>query len=366
LRPNPPQAGRLALLQARLADEGVDALLVSRPENRRYLSGFQADDAALSESSGHLLVTAEKAFLLTDFRYQEEAAEEAPGFEVRVYPKGLADLLAEILPGEGIKRLGFESDYLVHDAVIRLTRALDGIEALPTLEIVSDLRAVKDDQEVEAIEASLAVIEEVVDGLMARLEPGMTEREAAWWVAESLWKRGADEAFETIIASGPNAAKPHARPSDRRLKEGETIIIDAGARLDGYCSDITRTAWLGPPSEKFKQVYAIVRRAQLAAIEGIRAGLAANRADALAREVIEAAGFGQAFGHSLGHGVGLAAHEAPSLSSLKATPLTAGNITTIEPGIYLPGWGGVRLEVMSLVTEDGCRVLGGLERFYNF
>lgn len=359
-------AGRLAALRESMDRTGLEALLISRPENRRYISGFKADDGALTESSGHLLITGEKALLLTDFRYQEEAEEEAPEFRVEVYSKGLARLLAELAGELSLKVLGFEEDYLIHKQVRILGQELEGLELRPTTDLVADLRIIKEPAEVEAIEASLALIEEVLDGLIGELAPGITEEAAAWRIVTGLKERGAGIAFEPIVASGPNGAKPHAVPGPRRIREGETIVMDVGALLDGYRSDITRTVWLGPFSDKFREVYSTVRRAQLAAVEGIEPGMSSVAADALAREVIQRAGYGPAFGHSLGHGVGLATHEPPNLSPLRPSVLEPGMIHTIEPGIYLPGWGGVRLEIMAHVTESGCRVLGNLDRFYTF
>ncbi|MBW2618108.1 MAG: aminopeptidase P family protein, partial [Deltaproteobacteria bacterium] len=202
--------------------------------------------------------------------------------------------------------------------------------------------------------------------LIGELKPGASEQETAWRVAEALHARGVGPAFPPLVASGPNASKPHAVPTGRPLQAGEPIIIDVGAKREGYCSDITRTVCLGQAGAKFQEVYRIVRQAQLAAIEGIKPGMKTDAADHLARRIIEEAGFGQAFGHSLGHGVGLAVHEAPSLSPLKSTVLAPGMVTTIEPAIYLPGWGGVRLEVMLLITETGAKLLGALDRFYDY
>ena len=357
---------RLAALRRAMAESGLDALLVSCPENRRYISGFKADDGALTESSGHLLITPDRAFVLTDFRYREEAEEEAAGFQVRVYSQGLDKLLLELSGETDLKVLGFEEDYLIHKHVRTLAESLEGLELRPTSGLTAELRIVKEPAEVAAVEDSLALIEEVLDRLIEDLRPGMSEDEAAWRIISGLRKRGAGTAFDPIVASGPNGAKPHAVPGSRKIREGETIVMDVGAKLEGYCSDITRTVWLGPFSDKFKEVYSVVREAQLRAIQGIKPGISTAEADALARQVIEKAGYGQAFGHSLGHGVGLATHEQPSLSPIRPTLLLPGMIHTIEPGIYLPGWGGIRLELMAVVTETGCRVLGNLDRFYPF
>lgn len=361
-----PHAARLAALRTKLAEGGLAALLISQPQNRRYLSGFRADDAALDESSGHLLITAEAALLLTDFRYAEEAAQEAPLFEVKVYRRGLAELLAELGDELAFDRLGFEADWLTYDAVKTLTDKLERIKLSPTKGLTAGLRLIKSADEVAAMERSLAIIEEIMANLGDWLQPGKTEAEAAWFVFEQLAQRNATPAFPTIVAAGENGAKPHAVPGDRVIAQGEPIVVDAGAKLDGYCSDITRTFYLGEPDAKFKEVYSTVRRAQLAALAGIKPGLDATAADALAREVIAQAGYGEAFGHSLGHGVGLATHEGPSVGPVRSAELTPGMIFTVEPGIYLPGWGGVRLEVMAHLTEQGLKRMGDLDLFYEF
>ena len=353
-----------------MAESDLPALLISQPENRRYLSGYKAEDGSLTESSGHLLITGDRALLLTDFRYQEEAAQEAAGFGIRVYKQGLDKLLAELAEELEFSRLGFEAEFLTFAVVGRLEKALKKVELSPQSDLATGLRLIKEPAEVEAMEVSLALMEEVLERLISELEEdageAWTEEEAAWRIVAWLKEKGAGTAFEPIVASGPNGAKPHAVPTDKKIVPGEPLVIDVGALVDGYRSDITRTIWLGPYTDKFKEVYATVRRAQLAAMEGIRPGMSTVAADALAREVIKEAGYGEYFGHSLGHGVGLATHEPPTVGPLKPTELKPGMVHTIEPGIYLPGWGGVRLEVMALITETGARVLGGLGRFYDF
>ena len=366
MTPSSIYLARIEALRRSLGDQGIDALLISGPENRRYLSGFRAMDDTIVESPGRLLITPDHHLLLTDFRYQEDAADQAPDYEVAVYNKGLADLLVELQSRFGFKKLGFETEYTTVAVHRALADKLDMIELVPTSGLTADLRLIKSGAEIAAMEKSLAIIEDVLDQVIDRLAPGTTERRAAWWILEGLNDHGAGVGFEPIVAGGPNGAKPHATPSDRPMAEGEPIIFDVGAELDGYRSDITRTVCLGAPSDKFKEIYTIVRQAQLAALAGIKPGMTMKQADALAREVITEAGYGPDFGHSLGHGVGLAVHEAPHLSPLREDLLQPGMVHSVEPGIYLPGWGGVRLEVMATVTEDGCRELGQLNRFYQF
>ena len=354
---------RLTGLRGRWAPD-LDALLVSCPENRRYLSGFTAREDNLNESCGMLLVTREQAFLLTDFRYQEWARQEAPDLEVRVYTQALGTTLAELLKDRQVRSLGFEAAYLTYRQYQRLTQtaAEAGLTVAwkPLEGMVEGLREIKTPEEVDTMRQALALTEEVLLEVAKGLTPGLTERHVAWEIERRLREKGAEDlAFPPIVAAGPNSACPHHHPGDYRLQEGEPIIIDLGARVNGYCADLTRTFILGTPDEQFRKIYRLVRQAQERAEKWLRAGMDSLAGDALAREVIAGAGYGEAFGHSLGHGVGLAVHEAPSLSPHKdrASTLQAGSIVTVEPGIYLTGWGGVRLEDMALLHEDRAEVL---------
>lgn len=356
-------AARLQALRD-LWDPEQDALLVAGPENRRYLSGFTAREENLTETSGMLLLTREKALLLTDFRYLEWARQEASGMEVVMYSQSLGTTLAELLKDLQVRVLGFEEHYLSYRFYRRLTQAASAagltLAWQPVEGVVEALRETKAEEEVAAIRRALALTEDTLQEVARTLTPGQTELEVAWRIERSLREKGAEGlAFPTIVAGGPNSARPHHQPGDYRLQEGEPIIIDMGARVDGYCADLTRTFFLGPPDEQFRKIYDLVRQAQEKAEKELRAGMDSRDGDALAREVIAAAGYGEAFGHSLGHGVGLAVHEAPSLSPHKdrATTLKAGSIVTVEPGIYLTGWGGIRLEDMALLHPDRAEVL---------
>lgn len=356
-------ASRLKALRDRWTPE-QDALLVAGPENRRYLSGFTARDEILAETSGLLLITREQAFLLTDFRYLEWARQEAPDFEVLMYAQSLGATLAGLLKDQGVRHLAFEETYLTYRQYQRLVQAVAEagltVEWQPVSGMVEALREAKAPEEVDAIRRALALTEETLKEVARTLAPGRMEKEVAWEIERRLREKGAEGlAFAPIVAGGANSARPHHQPGDYRLQEGEPIIIDMGARVDGYCADLTRTFILGPPDEEFRKIYDLVRRAQKKAETELKAGLDSQAGDALARELIAAAGYGEAFGHSLGHGVGLAVHEAPSLSPHKdrATTLLPGSIVTVEPGIYLTGWGGVRLEDMALLHEDRAEVL---------
>ena len=360
---------RLAALRNLLAPREVDGLLVSGPENRRYLSGFTADDP----DWGMLLITPEAAVLLTDFRYQLWAQQEASAYQIVIYKVNLGDTLAELLKEFKVSRLGFEAAHLTYRQYQRLTETISAkgvrVEWRPLEGVVEELREAKGPEELAAMRRALELSETVLRRVSRELTPGKTERQVAWEIERGLREGGAEAlAFPPIVAAGENSARPHHQPGDHVLKLGEPVILDMGARLDGYCADITRTYFLGPPDEQFKKIYNLVRRAQARAEAGLKAGMDSLAGDSLAREVIAEAGYGEAFGHSLGHGVGLAVHENPALSPNKEriTTLKAGSVMTVEPGIYLPGWGGVRLEDMVLLKEDGVEVLNRYVDFYEW
>jgi len=364
---------RLAATRNLMQEAGLDGLLISCPENRRYLSGFTAMDSHINESSGLLLITREAAHLLTDFRYRDWAAAEAPLFDIQIYTRGLAKLLPELLKDLKGGRVGFETFFLTYYSYYKISQETEaaGLQIVwqPVENLVEQVRVIKDNEEIQLITKSLAIAEKVIAIVSTQLRPGLAEREVAWMIEKTLRDCGAQgPTFPPMVAFGTNSARPHHDPSDRKLRTGEPIIIDMGAVYQGYCSDMTRTFCLGEPEAKFKEIYSIVRQAQKTAEAGIKAGMMTDAADGLAREVIEAAGYKEAFGHSLGHGVGLAVHENPSLSPMKerAAALEAGMIATVEPGIYLSDWGGVRLEDMILVQADGARVLNQDCNFYEF
>jgi Xaa-Pro aminopeptidase len=318
------------------------------------------------------LVTREQALLFTDFRYLEWARAEAPEYEILIYRAGLGVVLAEQLGVFQVGRLGFETSGLTFGQYQRLTQAATeaglAVEWVPTEGLVEGLREVKIAEEVAAVRHALALTEEVLAEVAALLIPGLSERQVAWEIERRLREEGtAALAFPPIVAAGQNSARPHHHPGDYQIKEQEPIIIDMGARVEGYCADLTRTVILGEPTERFREIYAIVRQAQARAEAGLQAGMESLTGDNLARDIIVQAGYGEAFGHSLGHGVGLAVHEAPSLSPVKerSTVLKAGSIITVEPGIYLSGWGGVRLEDMALIETGRAEVLNRLG-FYEF
>jgi Xaa-Pro aminopeptidase len=362
---------RITRFRKRIKNEGVDCAWIVQPENRRYLSGFRAADLQLTESSGSLVINEHASLLLTDSRYTEEASREAVGFRVKMVQNGIVEGLIDLLPELGIRRLGFEKDYIswgLHQELKkRLNNLSPPIELVPLEGIVEEMRERKDAGESDALQASAKLLCSVMEEIIAYLEPGRSEREIAWKVEEFARAVGADElAFPSIVASGPNSALPHAVPTERRLAQGEPIILDLGVRLNGYCSDMTRTVFLGTPSPSFVKIYQTVREAQAAALKEIRPGMDTSFVDGIARDLIKKEGFGDYFGHGLGHGVGLAIHEGPRLGPKKPSLLKEGMVVTVEPGIYIPGKGGVRLEEMVLLTEGGARILTSAPPLYDW
>ena len=352
-------------------DAHLDTAWIIQPENRRYLSGFEAADTQITESSGSLLITQDRAVLVTDSRYTTQAQKEAPEFEVLTIARSLAEELPDILGTFGTRHLGFEGGHLTWETYHRLREAFDAaprdVELHPLNNMVEDMREIKDQAEREALTDAAHLISRIIETVAADLRPGMTEKEVAYHI-ESLARTGGAESlsFPSIVASGPNSALPHAVPTDRKLKEGEPIILDAGVRLNGYCSDMTRTLFLGTPRENFRHIYKIVRKAQSAAIHAITPSILSTQVDQMARQIIDEAGYGEYFGHGLGHGVGLATHEAPKLGPRGPVLLKEGMVATVEPGIYIPEMGGVRLEEMVAVTPTGAEVLTPNQNLYDF
>jgi len=341
---------RVESLRALMDERGVEAMLIQKSENRRYLTGFTG-------SAGFVLITAREALLLVDFRYVEQAGAEASGVEVLKADRQFLDTLAELVPARGLQRLGFESDGLTYKQYDDFSKRLAPATFVP-IDGVDRLRWVKDRDEIERITRAVEIADRAFAHIRTLLRPGMVEREIALEMEFFMRRNGAEkEAFETIVAGGPRSALPHGRASDRVLAEGDLVTLDFGAVVRGYVSDCTRTVVLTEASRKHEEIYGIVLRAQQAALAGIKPGMTGKEADALARTVITEAGYGEAFGHSLGHGVGLAVHEGPTLSPREEAVLAQGMVVTVEPGIYLPGWGGVRIEDLVVITAEGCRSL---------
>ncbi len=343
---------RLARVRETLAEAEAEAFLVTQPQNRRYLSGFTG-------STGWLVITADRALILTDFRYLERVQREVIDFDLRrikpTYEAALQALLAELQ----VRRVAFEAE---HVSVAQLEKWRDGsdsVEWVPTRGAVEALRQVKDPSELQALRRAIALTDEAWEAVLPGVQPGKTtELQMAWQLEMAMRTGGAEKlAFDITVAAGPNGALPHAGVTDRVIGSGEPVVVDMGCVVDGYHSDMTRTVCWGEPPEGYLEVWSLVRRAQEAAEAGIRAGLEGVAADQLARALIQEAGYGEQFGHGLGHGVGLAVHEGPSAGTTAQGVLPAGSVITVEPGIYLPGRFGVRIEDIVLVGEDGVEVL---------
>jgi Xaa-Pro aminopeptidase len=357
---------RIQKIRERIASQGADALLVLISANRFYLSGFSSEDHHHDESSGALLITPDKLVLATDTRFELQAQREAPLYRIVIYREGLSKRLPSLAKELNIGKLCFESSRVsvqMHQTLMNeLHSAQVQVELIPTEDWVEDLRVTKSADEIEKSAAALVLAEKVFADTIKHIRPGMTEKELAWSMEKGMREAGAETlSFPSIIAAGPNSALPHAVPTDRPIQKGEPIIIDWGARLEGYCSDTTRTIILGEPDEIFLKVFRTVLEAQQRAIAGIKHGVSSRAVDALAREYIREQGFAGKFGHGLGHGTGIAVHEAPRLSPIKDTILQTGMIVTVEPGVYLPEWGGVRIENQVVVEAEGPRILNRLK-----
>jgi Xaa-Pro aminopeptidase len=352
---------RIDRLQHTLRRKRIDALLVTQPHNRRYLSGYTAPDHGIQESSGVLLIPATgRPYLLTDSRFTLQAEAEAPSFQIDRYDKGLLKLLEKLAAALDLRTLAFESDYLLHATYLRLVSMAEKRSLTLKAEsgLIESMRAIKSADELHRLRASTRLNERVFQSVFNTIEPGMTEREIALALDLTMREMGAESpSFDTIVAFGTNAARPHAVPTDRELQAGDLVLIDMGLVYQGYCSDMTRTFVVGKPDQTYLDRHRLVRRAMLAGIEAIRAGVTGVAVDRAARQVLRDGGYDAFFGHGLGHGVGMAVHEAPRLSPRYRKQLQAGMVVTVEPGIYLADWGGIRLENMVIVGEQGCEVL---------
>ena len=362
---------RVEKLRKRLKKTSHDTAWIIQPENRRYLSGFKAMDPQFTESAGSLIIGERSCIFMADPRYALEAQREVSGFQLKVMKHGIVKDLCGLARQMGAKKLGFEGNYLTwglhHELALELGKFSPPVQFVPLNGVVGDMREIKDDYEIAALRASARLICSILNEVIKGLEPGMSERDVASEV-EHLAREGGAEglAFSPIVASGPNSALPHATPTDRRLQRNEPIILDVGVRLNGYCSDITRTVFLGGPDPYFKTIYTTVRRAQLAAIKEVTPGIRSSQPDKTARQIIKDAGFDRYFTHALGHGVGLATHERPRLGPNKPTNLQKGMVVTVEPGVYIPEKGGIRLEEMILVDDHGPVILTRDTGFYDF
>lgn len=338
--------GALEQIRLKMSQADVEAFLVSNPQNWRFVSGFTGD-------AGVLLITRDDAIIFTDSRYTEQAEQEAPGFTVikTVVEK---DVVKETIDKLGIRTVAFEKDYMTYARWEKLKEALSGRTLVGVSGWIEELRAVKSEAEVGYIAKAQSIADEAFARILPLVKPGVTEAELALELEVIIRKLGSDGvAFPFIVVSGARSSLPHGVPTSKRLEVGDFVTFDFGARVNGYCSDMTRTVVVGHASEKHREIYDVVLRAQLAALEAVKPGVPAKEVDLAGRKVIEEAGYGEYFGHGIGHGVGLNVHEKPSVSRMSEDVLRPGMVITVEPGIYIPGFGGVRIEDLVLVTEGG-------------
>jgi len=346
---------RLKSLRGQMVLHNIDILLVSHPDSRYYLSGFDG-------SNGYLIINSHKTILVTDFRYIEQASQQAPEYLIHKVKPNLGDWLPQLLTEIGGRIIGFEADSLDVATFNRINQALNTcaspMQMTPTSGLVETLRSLKEPGEITAIKQAVAISDDAMEHIKNTVQGGMSEIDIAWDIEKYMREHGSQTIpFEIIVASGPNAAMPHAKPTERLVQPGEPLVIDIGARHRHYTSDLTRTLCVGSPGDTYRQVYHTVLQAHEEAVRHIRAGMEGRQADSLARAVIAQAGYGDAFGHSLGHGLGLAVHELPQLGPNNTTLLMNNMVFTIEPGIYIPGWGGVRIEDTVMLHNDRVNVL---------
>ncbi|MDR6224670.1 M24 family metallopeptidase [Desmospora profundinema] len=338
---------RLERLRKWLSKRNLEALLVTHPVNRRYLTGFTG-------SSGWVLVTGDRQVLISDFRYTEQGKEESPHFSFVDHGGNLLKEVARLCREAGVSTLAFEEAHLTVRVHRQLMEALEGVELRPVVQVVEELRQIKSEDEVAIIRQAASIVDTAFEKILEKIKPGVTEREIESHLEILMRKQGAtSSSFDIIVASGPRSALPHGVASDRVMQRGDLVTLDFGALYQGYCSDMTRTVVLGPPADWQREIYGIVLEAQQKAVAAIRPGITGQEVDTVARDHINANGYGDQFGHSTGHGLGMEVHEAPTLSIRGKEPLEPGMVVTVEPGIYLPGRGGVRIEDDVCVTENG-------------
>ena len=342
---------------------GIDGLLLTHPADIAYLTNFTGDDSVL-------LVTEKEFHLVTDFRYEEQAQLEAGWMKMTIRDGKMEEALSKVVAGSKTKKVGFEANFTTVGQIDALSRALkelkSQVQLVPIENVMLNIRKVKDDHEIDLIRKSVAVAEEAFNAILDEIKAGQTENYLAGLLVFELRSRGAtNSSFPVIVAAGPNSSLPHYRPAEMLVARDQPLLIDWGALHKGYCSDLTRTLLIGRVSPKIKQIYKVVYEAQLAAIKFLRPGVTPQQADRVARDIIESAGFGKQFGHGLGHGIGRDIHELPAMRKTgHEEELRPGMIVTVEPGIYLPGEGGVRIEDDVLITHSGCEVLSSLDKTF--
>lgn len=341
---------RMDKLRALMQKETIDGYLVTSPANLRYLTNFTG-------TAGLAVITLDKAFFLTDFRYTEQASEQVQAMTIIQHQGDVVSEIVKLVESEGISALGFEDAFLTYSEYSVFEEVIDA-ELAPASGLIESLREQKDDGEIAIIEKACAIADEGFDHVLKMIRPGMTEIEVANQLDFYMRSLGATgTSFDTIVASGLRSALPHGVASEKMIEQGDLITLDFGCVYQGYVSDITRTFAIGDPGQQLKDIYQVVLAAQQKVLEVAQAGVTGAQLDAVARDVITDAGYGEAFGHSTGHGIGMEIHEGPNISRSNDAPLKVGNVVTDEPGIYLAGLGGVRIEDDLVILAEGNRVL---------
>ncbi len=342
---------RLDNLQKKLSTYDLDAIIITNLVNVAYISGFKG-------TAGKALITKQEAFLITDFRYTQQAKFQAPYFTVIQYEKKVEDTLNAVISKVKADKVGFEQDTITYEQYDQYLSALSDAHLIPTKGLIASLRQQKQADEVEKIRKAASIADEAFSSILKQIQPGISEKSIAFALEYEMRHRGATSvSFDIIVAAGEHAALPHARPSDTALAVGDLVALDFGCVYEGYCSDMTRTIGIGHLTVEKQKIYHTVLKAQHAALQSIKAKIAAKEVDGVAREIITQAGYGEYFGHGLGHGVGLQVHEAPRMSPISEDVLSEGMVVTVEPGIYVPTVGGVRIEDLVYITK------GGIENF---
>ena len=347
---------RINSLRKALSKTDIDTAFISSKDNIRYYSGFTGTLA-------FLLITESKSIIITDSRYIVRAQEECPDYEIYQLKSG--DNWIENSTNQiKSKVIGFEGNFVSFNMINQLKeRSNNNLIWKDFSEQISNERVIKSQSEVEKIEEAISISDGAFNTVSKKIKEGMTEKEIAWEIEKEMRILGAESiSFDTIVASGINGAKPHHSPTNKNISNGEAITIDMGAKCNGYCSDLTRTIFIGEPDDKFKKIYSIVLRSQLISIEAAKEGMTGEEIDKISRDIISDEGFGENFGHSLGHGVGLEIHENPGVGPKSKNEILSGMVYTIEPGIYIDGWGGIRIEDMVLMTDNGNRLLSHAEK----
>jgi Xaa-Pro aminopeptidase len=337
---------RIERLRAQFSSSEIDGMLITSESNRRYMTRFTG-------TAGAVLISSKEAKFITDFRYVDQAAEQAVDYEIVQHKGPMIDEVAKQAEKMGIQKLGFEQDYLTYSIFHAYEQKLNS-EFLPVSGLIEKLRLIKDDSEIKILKEAANIADAAFEHILTYIRPGLTELDVSNELEFFMRKNGAvSSSFDIIVASGLRSALPHGVATEKVIEKGEFVTLDFGAYYKGYCSDITRTISIGEPSEKLKEIYEIVREAQVRGMNDIKKGLSGREADAITRNYISEKGYGEYFGHSTGHGIGLDVHEGPGLSVKSDTILKSGMVVTVEPGIYISGLGGVRIEDDLLVTENG-------------